>query len=216
MRRFVGRPWLLGSLLAAFALLAILASAFARSGKDVALPTPVGDFSFSELLTIPPGVSPAPSPSATPVVSVGSAGSSSSKKPAGAGSAGSARSSGRVSCPSGHVIGELADVTVIDAGVTRRGEQEWTIKARGSVLNKTSRPVQNIGVEVTVHTDDAEADSGSETITGWIGTGSSANWTISFTYQSPHEPKEKDASLAVTGWSWGDGFGLCPTQGQTG
>jgi hypothetical protein len=218
MRRILGRPWVLGPVLAGLAILAIVASAFARSGDNVALPTPIGDdFSFAELLAVPSGAPPSASPSATPVVSVGSVGSSAKKKSGGASAPAAASGpSGPVSCPSGQVVGELTDFSTSYAGETSRGETEWTVRAKGTVLNRTSRPVQNIDVEVTVHTDDAEADSGSDTVTGWVGTGSSANWTVVFDYKSPHEPKKKNSSLAVTGWSWGDEFKLCPTQGSTG
>lgn len=216
MRRIFGRPWLLGVMLACFAILAIVASAVARSGKTMALPTPISDFSFTELLTVPPGIGPSPSPSATPVVSVASIGSSSARKSSsGKKPAPAAQTSGRVNCPSGHVIGEMTDFTVNYAGLNNQDEKEWTITAKGTVLNQTSRPVRNVDVEVTVHTDDAETESGSTSVAGWIGTGSSANWTVQFDYVSPHEPDDKDSSFAVNGWSWGDEFAQCPTQGMT-
>ncbi|HYZ91034.1 MAG TPA: hypothetical protein VFA34_01415 [Actinomycetota bacterium] len=217
MRRLCcGRPFP-AVLLVAVAFASVL-SACVRSPNSSAVSTPLpegDDFAFSEILTFAPS-SPSPSPSPT-LVPVGVGGGSSTS--GGGSSAPAAQptpTSGRVTCPSGTVTATINDFSTSDEGKDRKGNQQWTVRVRGSALNKTSRAIRDIRITVTIHANNAQSESETATIGKWVGQGSTADWGTEFDYESEDEPDEDQARVVVSGWSWGDGYAQCPTHGSTG
>jgi hypothetical protein len=121
-----------------------------------------------------------------------------------------------VSCPSGTVTGEVTEFSASRDGRNRDGVTQWTVSLKGAVTNRTARPVRDVRVRVGLSVDNGEPADESVIVGGWIGTGSSANWTVVFDeYATESKPDEDDVSWAVTGWSWGEGYGLCPTRGSS-
>ena len=121
-----------------------------------------------------------------------------------------------MNCPSGTISAEMTDFDATKTGQTEEGIDVWTATAKGTVINRTSRPVRDIDVEATLQTDNADSDSDGSVISGWVGTGSQASWTAEFRrYESNEKPSKNDVSVAVTGWSWGDGYEQCPKQGSS-
>lgn len=175
-----------------------------RDIESVATPIAAGsDFSFEDLLTTEPSTSPSAAPSAAPAArsaSTSGTGSKATAKPA-------PTSAGRVACPSGKVTGEIAS---FDASEDNRrapnpdGTRRWSVRASGLVHNQTSRPVRDIRVEIEVRVDNADDDSDTVVLGQWVGSGSSTNWSAEFGYDSEDEPKKKNATLFIDGWSWGD------------
>lgn len=210
-------------MIAAFSLLAVLASTCAGGTTTAAAPTPIADseaFSFEELYKAKvASASPSPSPSLVPIGgddSTGGGSGSSKRRASAPSSGGSGGPTGPVSCPSGTITGELSEFSASKTGTNDDGVTEWRVTAKGIVTNRTSQPVQNIHVDATLHADNADADSDGAFISKWVGTGSTANWTATFDdYAAKKEPKDEDLHFAVTSWSWGDGYSKCPTNGSS-
>lgn len=168
------------------------------------------DISFEEFLTAAPDASPSASPSASPAVTAASRRAPSAGSPARpqaqAATPAPTAAAGRVACPSGKVTATLEEFDVSDSGKApdAEGRREWVIHASGSVTNQTSRPVTAPRIELTVYADNAGSDTETTTVNGTIGPGSSAMWRAVFDFDSHDEPKQRDARIAVGGWSWGD------------
>lgn len=198
-------------------LVAFAVGTCGTDGQVDAVATPIAagtDFSFEDLASAMPSDSPSPSPSTSPTTGVGSA-SSSNRRSGAAAKAAPKSSGGRVTCPSGHVTGDLTGFDVSESNdrtPSPDGTREWIVRASGMVHNGTSRPVRDIRVEVSVRVDNAEEDSDTVIMRNWVGAGSSANWSFEFDYDSEDEPKERNATLFIDGWSWGDSqFDHCGT-----
>ncbi|MGH2758149.1 MAG: hypothetical protein ACRDKJ_01145 [Actinomycetota bacterium] len=116
------------------------------------------------------------------------------------------------------MTGEYIDFTVskvADADPDEEEQTKWRVQATGDVRNETARAVRDIRVNVTLHTDSAEAASEGMTISKWVGRSTTAAWRVVFDeYESRNEPDEDDVSFSVSGWSWGEAsLAQCPTPG---
>ncbi len=171
-------------------------------------------------MTPKPSAGPSASPSASPT-STGSHSNGSSSNGSGPSSVGAAAAkpvSGPANCPSGRVTGEYEEFTVAkvaDADPDEGEQTKWRVQATGFVVNETARAVRDIRVNVTLHTDSAEADGEGMTIGKWVGRGTTAAWRVVFDeYESKNEPDEDDVHFSVSGWSWGEpSLTQCPTPG---
>jgi hypothetical protein len=111
---------------------------------------------------------------------------------------------------------EMTDFSSDDQGTDRKGRQIWRVRITGITTNQTSRAVRDIRIDTSIHTSNAQSEGETATIGKWVGQGSTANWATDFEYESENEPDDDDVHVAVRGWSWGDGYGQCPTHGSTG
>ena len=174
-----------------------------RQVESVATPIAAGtDVSFEDFLTDEPSASPTASaaPASAPR-SASSSGTRTTARPA------AAASGGKTVCPSGRVTGELMNFSANesnDSTPSPDGKQEWAIRASGLVHNQTNHNVNDVRVELSVQLDNAGEDSDTVVLRQTIGPGSQATWNAEFDFESEDEPKERDATLYIDSWSWGD------------
>jgi len=215
--RRVTLDWRLPALgLAGFVLVAFAVTTCGTDGRVDAVATPIAagtDLLIEDLASLEPSDAPSPSPSVSPAAA-GSASTSTRPSTAAAQPAPKAPG-GRVTCPSGRVTGELAGFSASESNdrtPSPDGTQEWVVRVSGLVHNATSRAVRDIRVEISVRVDNAEEESETIILRHWVGAGSSANWSAEFDYDSEDEPKKRNATLFIDGWSWGDSqFDHCGT-----
>lgn len=209
----------IGASFAALLAVALLARSCSDTTPQAAAPAAAGDVSFEPPAPAAARTEPAsPSPVVSPVPGTATdqnTSTSPSKRSTTPRTGPAAQPSGPVTCPPGTVSAAMTDFSVAedDPGATPddNGEVEWRAVVRGTVVNKTAKPVRDVHVAVSVYSTNGHADTSTAVISSWLSPGSSTTWTTHHRLDSSDEPNDKDTRVRAASWSWGDAYAKCPT-----